>query len=257
MLGTLKRVNIFIASPGDVSEARDRVREAIECVNRLVAKPSGFLLEAIGWEDIPSGKANRVQEVINPYVDTADIFVGILNKRFGKPTGVAESGTEEEYKRIEKRWHEEDPKPRIMIYFKKLSEEDLSDQGEQLKRVLDFKIRISDTVLYKEFETGDDLGKQIEDALADWVYKQKGSAGPALRDVNLDTLESRDLEILTCLVQNPDATIEDLQTILNHPRIKIDSSTARLERHGLVTRHHGKIRPSNSTEGFLSIVKQR
>ena len=86
----LRRIFVFIASPGDVETARSSVRHAIDRINRLVAKENGFLLEAIGWEDIPPGKAERSQEVINKYVDIAHIFVGMLHQRFGKPTGLAE-----------------------------------------------------------------------------------------------------------------------------------------------------------------------
>lgn len=255
MSNTLRRVNVFIASPGDVSEARDRARKAIERINRLVAKPSGFLFEPIGWEDIPACKGERTQDVINPYVDAADIFVGILNKRFGRHTGVAESGTEEEYNRIEKRWYEENPKPEIIIYFKKLSKEDIADPGEQLQRVIQFKKRILDTVLYKEFKGSDDLAKKIEDALADWTHRQRGSAAAVLRERDVDALESTDIEILAYLVQHADVSAESLQAPTGYTGAHIDSSIARLERHGLVAEYRGKIKPSNSTDGFLSIVK--
>src|SRR5258708_26843552 len=119
----MKQVSVFIASPSDVAKAREAARRAIHRINRLLAKDSGFLFEPIGWEDIPAGKAHRTQEVINPYVDSADIFIGILYQRYGRPTGVAESGTEEEFLRIEKRWQQENPKPEIMLYFKQPSKD--------------------------------------------------------------------------------------------------------------------------------------
>lgn len=58
-MADLKQVFVFIASPGDVAPARDTARRAIERINRIVAKRAGFLLEPIGWEDIPPGKADR------------------------------------------------------------------------------------------------------------------------------------------------------------------------------------------------------
>ena len=85
----LRRVGVFIASPGDVGCAREAVRRAVEHINRLVAKSQGFLFQATGWEDVPPGMGSRAQELINPYVDAAQIFVGILNQRFGSPTGLA------------------------------------------------------------------------------------------------------------------------------------------------------------------------
>lgn len=255
MSKTLRIVNVFIASPGDVSEARDRARKAIGRINRLIAKPSGFFLEPIGWEDIPACKGERTQDVINHYVDAADIFVGILNKRFGSPTGIAESGTEEEYNLIEKRWYEKDPKPDILIYFKKLSKKDLADPGEQLNHVLQFKKRISDTVLYKEFEGSDDLAEKIEDALADWLHRQCESTAIVLRETDVDALKTADLEILASLVQHTDVSAKSLQTLTGYKEEDIKSSITRLERHGLVAEYREKIKPLNSTDGFLSIVK--
>ena len=105
----LKQIRVFIASPGDVALARERVRRAVERINRLVAKHSGFLLEPVGWEDIPPARGKRTQEVMNPFLDTAQIFIGILHQRFGNPTGLADSGTEEEFNRIESRWETEQP----------------------------------------------------------------------------------------------------------------------------------------------------
>ena len=77
----LERVSIFIASPGDVPEVRECIRRSVARVNRLVAKNSGILFEAVGWEDIRPGRAARAQEVINPYVDGAHIFIGVLHQR--------------------------------------------------------------------------------------------------------------------------------------------------------------------------------
>jgi hypothetical protein len=221
----------------------------------LVAKPSGFLLEPIGWEDIPASKAERTQEVINSYVDAADIFIGILNRRFGNPTGVAESGTEEEYNRVEKRWQKEGPQPEIMIYFKKLPRHDLADPGEQLRKVLGFKKRISNTVLYKEFDGLDELSEKIEDALAAWIYGQRDFAAPVMNKTGVDTFESMDIEVLGGLVKRPDACAETVEEVTHYSLDRIHSSILRLQRHGLATKHDRMIRPSNSAEGFLSIVR--
>ncbi|OGW68745.1 MAG: hypothetical protein A2036_02090 [Omnitrophica bacterium GWA2_50_21] len=135
----LEQVLIFIASPSDVSPARECIRRAIDRINRLLAKQAGYLFEAIGWEDIRSGKGERAQEIINHYVDAAHIFIGVLHQRFGSPTGLADSGTEEEFLRIEARWNKEPLKPEIWMYFKKVSPDRLDDPGPQLSKVLEFK----------------------------------------------------------------------------------------------------------------------
>ena len=132
----LEVITVFLASPGDTADERERVRRSVDRVNRLVAKQNGFLLEVIGWEDIPSSTGARAQEVINPFVRDADVFIGILKKRFGSPTGRAESGTLEEYELAYTRFQEKTPPPDVKIYFKHLSDDELSDPGPQLEKLL-------------------------------------------------------------------------------------------------------------------------
>ena len=107
----LRVLNLFLSSPGDVGEERKAVKAIVEKINKLVARPNGLFFELREWEHIPLGKAIRTQEIINPYVQDCDVYIGILNKRFGTPTGQAESGTEEEYNLICDRWNRESPKP--------------------------------------------------------------------------------------------------------------------------------------------------
>ena len=213
----LKQITVFIASPGDVAPARERVRHAVERINRLLGKEAGFLLETIGWEDVPPGKANRSQEVINPYVDAAHIFVGILHQRFGKPTGVAESGTEEEFSRIERRWCEENLKPAIWIYFKRVSADRLADPGPQLKKVLDFKQRIESSNWYREFEDESWLEEDIENALADWVHQYRGAGVHSISGGMLEHFEHKDADVLVLLAKNGPSSLPDIVSILNSP----------------------------------------
>ena len=56
-------------------------------------------LEAVRWEShCNPGVGSNVQSVINEQIGPTDIYVGIMWKRFGTPTGRAGSGTEEEFK---------------------------------------------------------------------------------------------------------------------------------------------------------------
>src|SRR5262249_34905571 len=137
-----------------------------------VGRPNGVLFESIGWEDIPAGKGYRAQDVINPFVDKADIFIGLLARRFGTPNGIAESGTHEEYQRAAARWASEATKPDVKIYFRKLTRRDLQEPSEQLQKVLTFKVSIAPTDLYHEFDDKDALEERIEDDLAAWVYER-------------------------------------------------------------------------------------
>ena len=251
----LRQVNLFIASPGDTADARNRIREAVERINRLVAQPNGIIVHSTGWEDIPSGKANRAQDRINPYVDAAHIFVGILNRRFGTPTGLAESGTEEEYLRITQRWRKERPRPEVMMYFKHLSAVLIRRPNAQLQKVLKFKKKISKTDLYHEFRTVKQLGEMIETALATWIYKTKNIHGQDVPKSGTAPrrLELTDLDLLASILQNGHLTAG--QAIANISRTRADQAARRLRQHGLLKLSASIYKPTNSTEGFLSIVK--
>lgn len=255
MAGTdcsLQVVRVFISSPGDVAAARQAARKAVQRVDRLVARHNGILLEPIGWEDIPAGKAKRTQELMNPYVRAADIYIGILNKRFGTPTGQAESGTVEEYDLICQRWQEEDPKPYVKLYFKRLSQEETEDPEPQLSKVIDFKQRISGTDLYHEFESAEELGDRIEEELAPLVYEVKARIGvphePGVRAISEGALDliSKLLDMAPCTCHGIARGLEGQEAA---------NVLGDLQARGLVRISGDQWRLSDSTEAFLAIAK--
>jgi hypothetical protein len=252
----LKRVFVFIASPGDVSDARNSVRYAVERINKLLAKDNDFLLEPIGWEDVPPGRSQRAQEVINPYVDAASIFIGILHRRFGQPTGVAESGTEEEYNRIIERWESEEQKPEVLIYFKKIPHDQSGDPGEQLQKVLNFKESIRTTTLYKEFERKRELIESVQDALHDWIVKNRREFETPSEASSLVTLQPNDKEVLACVLEQGLSSAEAISSQISQSMSKTEESIQRLQNLGLIVEEtHSTVKPINSMEGFLSISR--
>jgi hypothetical protein len=129
MTQTYRKVRIFVASPGDVSEERARLACVVESMNRTgnFAEQLGLTLELLRWETHVTPDVGRTQQVVFDQLDPRDwdIFVGILWMRFGTPTGqvdpdtreVCKSGTEEEFKEALRRrktgamgW------PKIMFY---------------------------------------------------------------------------------------------------------------------------------------------
>ena len=60
----------------------------------------GIRVELLRWEsNVASQIADGPQPVVNKQIESYDIFIGLLAKRFGTPTAVAQSGTEEEFRR--------------------------------------------------------------------------------------------------------------------------------------------------------------
>ncbi len=161
MAANIREVVVFIASPGDVSDEREAVRKAAEELNNLHSSVSAVRVRVTGWEHVQP-EHERPQEVINELVDECDVFIGVLYKKWGSPTGQFDSGFEEEYERALKR-RKETGSPDIAIYFKHVGQDFLADPGEQLQKVLQFQRRFQEehSALYREFLSIEDFKLRI------------------------------------------------------------------------------------------------
>src|SRR5690348_12496856 len=84
----MKTVRIFISSPGDVAEERDRARQVVEQLRRRYA--GQFDLKSILWEDLPLQADMSFQQGIDTVLSKEqgfDIAVFILWSRLGSPLG--------------------------------------------------------------------------------------------------------------------------------------------------------------------------
>lgn len=122
----MKKIRIFISSPGDVIQERNIARNVIIELNSLYSKY--VELELLMWEDFPLSADSTFQEGINYFLDedVIDVAVFILWSRLGtplctkftKPDGsYYKSGTEYEFDMMmqlfkDKGW------PRILTYIK-------------------------------------------------------------------------------------------------------------------------------------------
>lgn len=135
-----RKVRIFVASPGDVSDERGRLARMVATMNQSggVAEHLGLTLELLRWETHAVPDIGRPQQVVfdslNP--DDWDIFVGILWMRFGTPTGKKDpatgedfqSGTEEEFKAaLSRRRTAGDGWPKVLFYRRVPSDENRID----------------------------------------------------------------------------------------------------------------------------------
>lgn len=182
MSDAIKVIKVFLASPGDLHEERKLVKEVEGELNDVVASYLGYRIEVKGWEDTLPG-AGRPQSIINRDLDSSDLFIGMMWRRWGTPPqadGLYTSGFEEEFTRAIGR-HEKTGKPDIALYFKKIDESLLADPGMDLSKVIDFKKKVADDrkVLYQEFSDSNELQryvrKKIEKYLTDLKSSEEGS----------------------------------------------------------------------------------
>jgi hypothetical protein len=136
-------LRVVLVSPGDVADERVVARSVVDELNRTVAADRGCRLSLWRWETDarPGVHLEGPQGLIDELMDIqdADVVVGVFWKRFGTPTGDAESGTEHELRRAWAAW-EERGRPEVMIYFcTRAYSPKTSDETTQWGRVLEFQ----------------------------------------------------------------------------------------------------------------------
>lgn len=106
---------VMIASPGDVDDERQVVRDTVHEWNAVHARDRAIVLLPVGWETHATPEmGDRPQAIINKQLlRDCDLLIAVFWTRLGTPTGVASSGSVEE---IEE--HLAAGKP-AMIYFSK------------------------------------------------------------------------------------------------------------------------------------------
>jgi hypothetical protein len=133
----IRRFRVFVASPGDVQPERDALEAVVAEINRIHGNE--FVVNLVRWETHVHPDLGSPQEVVNKQIGPYDIFIGIMWNRFGTPTGRADSGTEEEFRRAYDSW-QESGRPRVLFYFcGRPAALDTDDEIEQKRKVVSFR----------------------------------------------------------------------------------------------------------------------
>ncbi|NQU45304.1 hypothetical protein HQ520_18635 [bacterium] len=113
-------LTVFVASPSDLDDERNRLKEVIDRLNLTWARQLGVRLDLIRWEThtYPS-IGDDPQAAINEQIpEDYDLFIGMMWYRFGTPTLRAGSGTLEEFQRAKDRFDRNPSEVHLMMYFK-------------------------------------------------------------------------------------------------------------------------------------------
>jgi uncharacterized protein DUF4062 len=116
LIRSVRILRVLLSSPGDVSEERESCSRAVFRFNQQEVEEHGIFLKLVRWEDMAPQIGPGAQNVINEQIGEYDIFSGIMWNRFGTPTDIAASGTEEEFRAAVSAW-EERKRPWITFYF--------------------------------------------------------------------------------------------------------------------------------------------
>ncbi len=153
----MQNIRLFISSPGDVAAERQQATVVVEQINRILGPFYDVHIEVLDWRTHVAPDMGRPQEVINRQIKDYDIFLGIMWKRFGMPTGVAESGTKEEFDIAYSNW-EKFRRPRILFYFNQTAySPKTAKEASQSVKVLTFKERLGKKGLVCEYPSPEGL----------------------------------------------------------------------------------------------------
>ena len=164
MAKNLTQFSILLSSPSDLDSERNEVPQVISELNMTYGNSNNINFDLLKWEthSAPGITNEHTQQIINQdFGDDYDIFIGIIWKKFGTKTEVAESGTEEEFLRALKRFENWENIP-ILFYFK--SEPIPFDEinPEQILKINNFKEGLKQNkILYWNFNNVEELKSQL------------------------------------------------------------------------------------------------
>lgn len=182
-----RKIEIFVAAPNDVQAEREILKTVVNELNRGIANHFNFILEIKEWSQVPPGMGRPEDVILNNLpIENWDIFIGILWKRFGIPSGGVDpqsgkrfiSGTEEEFKLAYLSW-KKTRKPYIMFYQCKrpigIDEIDI----DQLNRVKAFFAEFNHDAkhpgLYKSYKAIEEFQQIVRDDLTSLLVERKNT----------------------------------------------------------------------------------
>jgi len=158
--------NLVRCGPGDVARELKKAGEIVDEWNSSQGLDSNFFVRHAHWStDAAPDMSERPQAVINrQLIDKADLIVAVFWKRFGTPTGVSASGTQEEIERAIKQGK------RVMLYFSDI--EDIRDGDDGQKALVkSFRDSLSAKGLYWPYRSRAEFEKLFRTHLASAVQE--------------------------------------------------------------------------------------
>ena len=154
-------IRVFWSAPSDVADESVAFFETITGWNDAHSSAQSAILKPVAWKTDTFPSMGRPQAVINDHaLDLSDILVAVFWSRFGTPTGVFDSGTEEEIRRSIKAGRP------VMLYF---CEREISPgitDTSQMFRLARFKEEFRRTALVHSYQTLEDFRRAFGQHLA-------------------------------------------------------------------------------------------
>ncbi len=156
---TVTTYRVLVASPSDVKEERQVMREAMQEWNERNAEEYGIAFLPSMWEFLRPEAGKRPQDIINERLGKSDMLIGAFWTRIGTSTGEDVSGTAEEIRGFRAAGKD------VMLYFSNRPLDPDRIETEQLTAMRGFRDQFQRHSLTGEFDSPDDLRQRLSDHL--------------------------------------------------------------------------------------------
>jgi hypothetical protein len=152
-----KVYRVLIASPSDVTDERNIIREEVHRWNAMHAMDRTIILMPIGWEtDATPDLREPGQNAINrQLVDTCDLLIGVFWTRLGTSTALGGTGTEVEIARARNEGK------RCMVYFSDKLVSPSQIDREQYEQVQEYWNKLQPTGLANRYKTIEEFREKV------------------------------------------------------------------------------------------------
>lgn len=186
----------LVASPGDTKEEREICLKIFKEVSKGLGESFGFLIEERMWEynTRPSFSGSYSQATISDQLgNDYDLFVGIMNNKFGTETQVAGSGTEEEFNNAYQRIKNNESLD-IMFYFNDAPIKKSELNSEDFNKINNFRKKVANLGgYYWTYNGTNDFESTFRTQLTDYFVKlySKEKTGSTKANVQFEVLRAK------------------------------------------------------------------
>jgi hypothetical protein len=180
----LSLIKLALCGPGDVAKEIAIAQQTVTEWNLQHGEAQGCWIKHQHWStDTHPDMSDRPQGLINSQViDDSDLIVAIFWSRFGTPTGVADSGTEEEIRRGIKLGR------KVMVYFSDLESVSSTANEQQLERLWKFRQELQSQGLCWRFSSRDQFRREFARHLAFKLNEFRKMASLAQESARVQTI---------------------------------------------------------------------
>ncbi len=240
-----RKINVFIASPGDLKDERQEFRKTMQLLNVGFGDGASVEFVPLGWENTLASTGPRVQSVINTDIDRCDIFILAMYRRWGQGAPDAEpytSYTEEEFHRALERWKTSGT-PEIFVFFKRVDAESEADPGPELRKVMEFRKHLEETrqVLYRYFDSPESLMEEIDKHLRAYVKCELPRADELREAVVLPMAALNEIEKAKKIAKEKEIEAEKARDAEKQANLKLEIRDLQLAEDAATLAKEGKV----------------